>query len=136
MNGLGIAAIIVVVVLGLIVVIQMVLVTALLIVIKNLAQEIRERIDPLIDKTNALLITANEIGQTVQGKTESIGTQSVKTTEVVAGHVEKIAALLQYIVAAPLIGGAAWSSGVSQAVATWRQARARRRTPPSESSEV
>ncbi len=132
MNGLGIAAVIVVVVLGIIVMIQMVLLTALLIVIKNLAQEIRERLDPLLDKTNALLITANEIGQTVQTNTENIAERAARTTDVVADHVEKTSALFQRIIAAPLFGGAALSSGLREAMHAWRMARVQRRQKQNE----
>lgn len=127
-SGFAITAIVIMIVLGLIVVIQMIAITALLLVLKNIAQEIRERVDPLLAKVNSLLITANDMAQTVQGKTEHIADRATQTSDVVATGIERTTHLLQRVIAAPIIGGSAFSAGVARGLQAWRSARRRHAT--------
>ncbi len=127
---ISIAAVIAIVVIGLIVVVQMIAITALLFVVKNLAEEIRERIDPLISKTNSLLLTANEIAQSVQGKTEHIAEKTAHTTDVLTDRVEKLSGLLQILIASPIIHGAAFMEGISRGFSVWHGLRKRRKHRP------
>lgn len=128
MNGFEITAVSIIIVLGIIVIIQMIAITALLFVLKNLAQQIREHIDPLLTKANTLLITVNDIAQTVQGKTERISETTAHTAEVVADRVQKTSGLLQRLIAAPLIAGAAAGRGMISGVQAWRTMRHVRRS--------
>lgn len=111
---------------GLIVIAQLVLVSVLLVVVKNLVEAMREHLDPVIAKTNAVLITLGDMAQTVQGKTEHIAERTAETTDVVSDRVEKASGLLQQAFAAPIIGGAAMAAGISKGVETWRRRRAQR----------
>ena len=123
----GITASIVMIVLGIIVVIQMVLITALLVVLRNLVQEIRERADPMLTKATILLETANDIGVNLQQRSEQVSGRVADTTDVVGGSIEKISRLAQLAVAAPVIGGAAMTEGLLSSIRVWRAARMRRR---------
>jgi hypothetical protein len=125
-TGIVIAAVVTIIVLGVLVVIQMIAITALLFVIKNLAQEIRERVEPLVVKVNDLLLTANEVAQTVQGKTEHIAEKTAHTADVVTDRVEKTSGLLQGLLSSPIIRGAATATGMSRGYQAWREARQKR----------
>jgi uncharacterized protein YoxC len=121
-----VTAVIVIIVIGLIAVVQMIAIAALLFVIKNLAEEIRERVDPLISKVNSLLVTANEIAQNVQGKTEHITDKAAQTTDVLSNRVEKLSGFMQGVVTAPVIKGSAMMEGVVRGFRVWRGLRKRR----------
>ncbi len=102
--------------------------TALLLVLKTLLQEIRERVDPLIAKANTLLSTANEMAQTVQERTEHIAERTSDTTDVISNRMEKTTGLVQRAVANPIIGGLAAVDGIRRGYHTWRVLRKQRRT--------
>jgi hypothetical protein len=125
---IGVAAVIAIVVIGIIAVVQMIAIAALLFVIKNLAEALRERVDPLISKVNTLLVTVNEVAQTVQGKTEHIAEKTAHTTDVVTDRVEKMSGFMQGVFAAPVIKGTAMMEGVARGFRVWRGLRKQRHT--------
>lgn len=126
-NGIAIAAVIAIVVIGLIVVVQMIALAALFFILKNLAEEMRERLDPLIARTNALLITLTEMTQSMQGKAEHIADTTAHTTDLLADRIDRLSGLLQRMVGLPIIGAAAMMEGVASGIGAWRGLRRRRR---------
>jgi hypothetical protein len=135
MQGFMIAAVIIMIVLGLLVVIQMIAITALLLMMKTLAQEIREQVEPVAAQVRMLMQTVNELAKTLQGKTEHIAETTAGTTDVVADRVKKTTLLLQRLLVSPLISGAATTEGIVRGVKAWRQERHRRHAPPTTAGE-
>ena len=94
---------------------------------KNLVEEIRERIDPVITKANNLLITVNEMAETVQDKTEHIAGSAAHTTDVIGARMERTSGFMQQMVASPIIRGIAFTEGLGAGIATWRKLRRSRK---------
>ena len=126
-SALMITAIIAIIIIGLTAVAVLIVATVLLLVVKNLVMEVRERLDPLAAKANTLLITANEMADTVQNRTEHIADQAVHTSTAVGNRVETTSRLLERILAVPVIKGSAAVAGVRSGIRIWRELRRDRR---------
>ena len=126
-SALIIAAVVGVILIGVLLVVELIVVTTLLMVVKKLVAEIREHLDPLVAKANTLLITANEMAETVQDRTEHIAEQAAHTTSVVGNRVETASRLVQRLIAMPIINGSAAVAGVRRGIGIWRRLRRARR---------
>jgi len=123
MTALNIAAIISIIVIGVVAVVLLFAVAMLLMAVKNLTMEIREHIGPLATKANSLLITANEMAEKVQDRTDNIADQAAHTTTVVGHGVESTSWLLQRLIAAPIIRGSATAAGFRRGIMLWKTLR-------------
>jgi|GEM_PF-1901175 len=127
MTALNVAAVISMIVLGVVAVVLLVAVAILLTAVKNLIMEIREHIGPLATKANSLLITANEMAEKVHDRTENIADQAAHTTTVVGHGVESTSRLLQRIIAVPIIRGSATAAGFRHGLLLWKTLRRARK---------
>jgi len=94
MTAFTVASIIAITIIGLVLVAELVAVTMLLLRAKNLVQDVRGRIDPVVNESTHLLHTANDVANTVKVNSQRIaGTVSETTDKVattVAGVTDKI----------------------------------------------
>ncbi len=127
-----ITAIVSMIVIGIVLLVEIFIITALMLTLKNLISELRERMDPLIDKTNQLLITANEVAASIQERTEHLADRASHTGDAVGAGVERAAQTVQRVIAAPVVTGTAVAAGLRRGWAIWRARRAARRqeSPP------
>jgi len=132
MNWLAGISVAFVILIGIVVMVELVAMTVLLLVLKNLLQEIRERVDPLIAKANVLLATANEMAQTLQERSEHIAERTAETNDIISNRMEKTTGLIQHVVADPIIGGIATIEGLRRGYTTWRVLRQLRRAKKQE----
>lgn len=121
------AAIIVLIVIGALLAAELVALTALLIVVQDLVRNIRERMDPLLEKAEALADTLNGMAQTVQSRTEHIAETTANASAAVADRVKRTSSVLQRMLLCPLISSAAAAQGVGSAVTAWRSLKRLRR---------
>lgn len=121
------AAVITIVIIGVVLIVQMFFMTAMLLSIRNLTQELRENIDPILARTNSLVATATETVELLQKRTGHIADQAAHTSDVVSDRVEKTTDLVQKIISVPLIGGFAGIAGLFRGLQTWQTLRAQRR---------
>jgi len=135
MTALNIIAISTIITIGVVVVVLLIALVVLLIAVKNLTVEIREHLDPLVTKANMLLITANEMAEKVQDRTDTIADQAAHTTTVVGSGVEHTSRLVQRLIASPVIRGSATMAGIRHGLLLWKSLRlARKRQHASEYS--
>lgn len=127
MTTLTIIAMISIVVIGVVLVVELIVATMLLMTLKNLTMQVREHLDPLASKANTLLITANEMAEKLQDRTEDIADQAAHTTSVVGNGVESTSRLMQRIVSTPIIRGSAAMAGFRRGVSIWRTLRQARK---------
>lgn len=123
---LGTAAVVAVIVIGLLLVIQLVIMSVLILAITRLVQEARERMDPLVTKVDHLLAVVGATAEHAQGKANTAIDATSKATTTVAGGVEKTGRLAQRVVAWPIVAVLAASDGLKTGYQTWRDARRRR----------
>jgi len=107
--------------------IELIIITALLQAVRNLVVEIREHLDPLASKANALLTTANAMAETVQERTERIADQAVRTSTTVGDGVQATSRVVERVVAVPVIKGSAAMAGLRRGVSIWQALRRERR---------
>lgn len=127
MATLNIIAAIAIIVIGLVVIVELIVATLLLMVVRNLALQVQEHLDPLASKANTLLITANEMAEKLQDRTEDIADRAAHTTSVVSSGVETTSRLMQRIVATPIIRGSAAVAGFRRGIHIWRTLRRARK---------
>jgi len=131
-NAFVVTAVVFEIVIGLLVLAQLVALAVLAMMMKNLVVQISEHIDPLIEKTNSLLIVANEIAQTVQDKTERIADKAATTTDRVAERADATSKVVHRAITTPIIQSAGFVAGVQAAMRQWCAARAKRMSPPTQ----
>jgi predicted PurR-regulated permease PerM len=127
---LGTAAVITVVLIGLLLVIQLVIMSVLILTITRLLQEVRERIDPLISKADQVLAVVSATAEHAQSKVNTAVDATSKATVSVAGGVEKTTRVAQRVVLWPFVTVLAAADGLRSGVRTWRDARRKCHTPP------
>ena len=130
-GALTVFAVISIIIIGVLLVVQMFVVTALLLAVKNLMADLRERVDPLVSKAETLLSTANTMAETVQDRTERIADQAAQTTDSLGAGVAMTSRVVQQLIAMPMVRGSAVMAGLRSGLATWRTLRRDRKIPPS-----
>ena len=123
------AAVVSIIVLGIVVLVELAVMTSLLMVLRNLIGEARERLEPLLDKAEDVLDAARSTAQDVQSKAGHISEKTAQTTDAVSDRVEKVSEVIHRLVAAPLVHGAAIGEGVRRGMQALRRKRARGHMP-------
>jgi uncharacterized protein YoxC len=128
-NALVVAAVVFIILIGLILIVELFAVLALLLTTRRMLEELHVQLHPLATQTQQLLKTAAEMAQTFQENTEHIATRTVQASDSVNDGIDRISRLAQKVVATPIFYGLGAFAGLRQGVAAWRTRRATPETP-------
>lgn len=125
-TGIVVVAVVGIIIIGVLLVVELFVVTALLLSLLKLVQQLHEQVDPLIAKAESLLATANAMAEKVQGKTEQIADRAAQTNDLLGFGMEHASRLVQRTIAGPLIRGVSLLAGLRAGLASWRRQREKR----------
>lgn len=120
MTAFTVAAIVAVIVIGLLLVIELLAAIMILLKVRGMAQEIRDRVDPLISDSRRLLHTVNDVADHVKQHTEKVGDSVSSLTEHLAERVDRTSesvqqaagAAVRRVAASPLLSAFALFAGL------------------------
>ncbi|HEX2950223.1 MAG TPA: DUF948 domain-containing protein [Armatimonadota bacterium] len=102
MAALTVTSIIAITVIGLLVIAELVALTLLFSRISGLAQQIRNRIDPVVTESTHLLHTANDVASTVKDNTQKVTGKVADVTDNIASRVDNTSLTVQRVATATL----------------------------------